>query len=153
MLAIENLNDLTYLHNVISETLRIQPSVDSSSGTVLTEETKLGEYTFRTDSIILINIYQLHHNEKEWQQHDKFIPERFDPSSEFYLTSSGTKRHPMSYGPFLGGKRICLGKTFAENIQSILKISQKYFFKLLNLFNHAKTNIFNQLVLCLKFNV
>ena len=22
----------------------------------------------------------------------------------------------MSYGPFLGGKRICLGKTFAENI-------------------------------------
>ena len=22
----------------------------------------------------------------------------------------------MSYGPFLGGKRICLGKTFAENM-------------------------------------
>ncbi len=22
----------------------------------------------------------------------------------------------MSFGPFLGGKRICLGKTFAENI-------------------------------------
>lgn len=22
----------------------------------------------------------------------------------------------MSYGPFLGGRRICLGKTFAENI-------------------------------------
>jgi cytochrome P450 len=22
----------------------------------------------------------------------------------------------MSYGPFLGGKRVCLGKTFAENI-------------------------------------
>ncbi len=22
----------------------------------------------------------------------------------------------MSFGPFLGGKRICLGKTFAENV-------------------------------------
>jgi cytochrome P450 len=29
-------------------------------------------------------------------------------------TPKGEKRHPMSYGPFLGGKRICLGKTFAE---------------------------------------
>ena len=29
----------------------------------------------------------------------------------------------MSYGPFLGGKRVCLGKTFAENIgKSILAI-------------------------------
>ena len=45
-----------------------------------------------------------------------FIPERFDPSSKYYLTPKGTKRHPMSYGPFLGGKRVCLGKTFAVNI-------------------------------------
>jgi cytochrome P450 len=29
----------------------------------------------------------------------------------------------MSYGPFLGGKRVCLGKTFAENIgKTILSI-------------------------------
>lgn len=29
----------------------------------------------------------------------------------------------MSYGPFLGGKRVCLGKTFAENIgKTILAI-------------------------------
>ena len=48
------------------------------------------------------------------------MPERFDPKSEFYLTPAGTKRHPMSYGPFLGGKRVCLGKTFAENIGKCL---------------------------------
>ena len=46
----------------------------------------------------------------------RFIPDRFDPTSKYYLTPKGTKRHPMSYGPFLGGKRICLGKTFAENM-------------------------------------
>ena len=29
----------------------------------------------------------------------------------------------MSYGPFLGGKRICLGKTFAETmVKSIIPI-------------------------------
>jgi cytochrome P450 len=44
----------------------------------------------------------------------EFIPERFDSSSEIAKTPSGAKRHPMSFGPFLGGKRVCLGKTFAE---------------------------------------
>ena len=46
---------------------------------------------------------------------DDFIPERFDPSSPLRLTPSGKQRHPMAFSPFLGGKRVCLGKTFAEN--------------------------------------
>ena len=58
----------------------------------------------------------LHHNPKEWIEPESYIPERFDPTSRYYLTPSGEKRHSMSYGPFLGGKRVCLGKTFAENI-------------------------------------
>lgn len=53
-------------------------------------------------------------NTKEWIEPEKFIPDRFDPTSNYYLTPSGGKRHPMSFGPFLGGKRICLGKTMAE---------------------------------------
>lgn len=48
------------------------------------------------------------------------MPERFDPDSKLFLTPSGKKRHPMSFGPFLGGKRICLGKTFVEAISKII---------------------------------
>ena len=33
-----------------------------------------------------------------------------------YLTPSNKKRHPLSFSPFFGGKRICIGKTFAEII-------------------------------------
>ena len=64
----------------------------------------------------MIDIYHLHNNPDEWITPDQYIPERFDPESPYYLTPYGNKRHPMSYGPFLGGKRICLGKTFAENM-------------------------------------
>ncbi len=64
----------------------------------------------------MINIQYLQRNPQEWIEPDRYIPERFDPESKFALTPKGTKRHPMSFGPFLGGKRICLGKTFAENI-------------------------------------
>ena len=107
---------MTYMHYCISETLRIDPSVTNSTAIELTENIKIGKYDLLSSSIIVININALHHNDNEWKEHNKFIPDRFDPKSEYYLTPVGTKRHPMSYGPFLGGKRICLGKTFAENI-------------------------------------
>jgi len=54
------------------------------------------------------------------------LPDRFDPSNKLYLTPSGQKRHPMSYGPFLGGKRICIGKTFVEKVIKLLGPSILY---------------------------
>jgi cytochrome P450 len=67
----------------------------------------------------MINIYALHHNQDEWQRHDEYLPERFDPESPLFFTPAGKKRHPMSFGPFFGGKRICLGKTFSEYIAKV----------------------------------
>ena len=61
----------------------------------------------------------IHWNPEEWIEPKKYIPDRFDPESPYYLTPSGHKRHPMSFAPFLGGKRVCVGKTFAEAISKI----------------------------------
>jgi len=36
------------------------------------------------------------------------------PDNKWALTPSGQPRNPLSFTPFFGGKRICLGKTFAE---------------------------------------
>jgi cytochrome P450 len=72
---------------------------------------------------IHVYIRGLHHNPDEWKEPEKFVPERFDPYSEWFLTPSGAKRHPMSFGPFLGGHRICLGKTFAlSSLKRVLPI-------------------------------
>ena len=59
-------------------------------------------------------MHYLHRNPKQWHEPEEFIPERFDPSSKYFLTPEGKKRHPMAFVPFSGGKRICTGKTFAE---------------------------------------
>ena len=56
----------------------------------------------------------MHHSENEWQQPDKFEPARFDLKSPWVTRPDGTKRNSQVFNPFLGGKRICLGKTFAE---------------------------------------
>ena len=57
---------------------------------------------------------EMHKNPKEWQKPFEFIPERFDFNSEYFKRPDGTPRNSLAFMPFLGGKRICLGKTFAE---------------------------------------
>lgn len=38
------------------------------------------------------------------------------------MKPNGQKRHPLSFSPFLGGKRICIGKTFAEIVVKLVVI-------------------------------
>lgn len=54
---------------------------------------------------------------------EKFIPERFDPRSEYYLTPDGKKRPPFCFSPFIGGKRVCAGKTLAETISKFIVLA------------------------------
>ena len=45
------------------------------------------------------------------------MPERFDTKSqnnEWLLKHDGKPRNPLAFTPFMGGKRVCIGKTFAE---------------------------------------
>ena len=87
---------------------------------MFTEDTEIQGLKIKKDTTFLIAMWSLHHNPKEWKSPEKYIPERFDPTSEWYLTPDGKKRHPMSFGPFLGGRRICLGKTFAEIVSKVV---------------------------------
>ena len=61
-------------------------------------------------------MYHLCNNPNEWIQPRKFIPERFNPENKYYLTPSGSKRNAYSFSPFLGGSRVCIGKTFFEAV-------------------------------------
>ncbi|CDW80978.1 cytochrome p450 [Stylonychia lemnae] len=108
--------DWKYLYLVIQESLRIEPPARSSTPMQLNQTMEIGGYTVDKNTSIAVHFYLLHRNPQEWQQPSKFIPERFDPESPYYLTPDGKKRKPNSFSPFLGGRRICLGKTFAENI-------------------------------------
>jgi cytochrome P450 len=40
--------------------------------------------------------------------------------SKYYLTPGGQKRHPLAFSPFLGGRRICIGKTFGEIVAKLV---------------------------------
>ncbi|CDW76295.1 cytochrome family subfamily polypeptide 55 precursor [Stylonychia lemnae] len=120
LLSYENLNMCNYLIYCINETMRIDPSSRLSTNHVFTEKITIGGISILPETDWHINFYYLQNNPKEWIQPEQFIPERFDPQSPYYLTPAGKKRSTFSFGPFFGGRRICLGKTFAENLMRCL---------------------------------
>ncbi|CDW86900.1 cytochrome p450 [Stylonychia lemnae] len=113
-LNMEIIEDFNYLKYCFYESLRIEPPIVVSSSCQVNEDMEMSGVTIKKDEMLLINIHQIHHNSDQWVENEQYIPERFDPSSKYYLTPAGTPRHPTSFIPFIGGKRVCLGKTFAE---------------------------------------
>jgi len=69
---------------------------------------------FKPTSTIYINFSAIHKDPIEWRNPNVYDPERFNPHSKMYLRPDGKPRNPFSFCPFLGGRRICIGKTFAE---------------------------------------
>jgi cytochrome P450 len=64
-----------------------------------------------------ISFEAIHSDPIQWREPQRYEPRRFDtsdPNNEWLLTSEGKPRNPLAFTPFMGGKRVCLGKTFAE---------------------------------------
>ncbi len=114
LLTIENSQGLPFLGMCLNEALRMDPPVSMSTFNEVVEDYTVEGFEIKAGTCIHFDLWMLHRNPKEWIEPCKFIPERFDPASKYSLTPSGAKRHPTSFGPFLGGRRVCIGKTFAE---------------------------------------
>lgn len=69
---------------------------------------------FNKDQCLIISIAACHHNPTQWHEPAKFIPERFDPTSE-YFTKPGTneQRDSTAFIPFSTGSRGCPAMMYA----------------------------------------
>ncbi|XP_068202553.1 cytochrome P450 3A25-like [Palaemon carinicauda] len=108
-LTYETVNSLTYLDQVLSETLRIYPPVVSFMSRDTANDTMLGDYFIPSDTNIVIPMWHIHHNPEFWPDPEKFDPDRFSSK-----TKASENRHPMSYIPFGAGPRSCVGIRFAQ---------------------------------------
>ena len=95
--------EFPYLNAVCSETLRICPPALLGFGRIIRKPVEIADYYFEPGTILTPCIYLLHHQSQIYSNPDRFQPERF--------LSSTFKQH--EYIPFGGGKRKCLGYTFA----------------------------------------
>ncbi|XP_067465363.1 steroid 17-alpha-hydroxylase/17,20 lyase [Thunnus thynnus] len=100
---------LPYLEATIRELLRIRPVAPLLIPHVALSDTSIGDFTVRKGTRVIINLWSLHHDEKEWKN-----PELFDPGR--FLNSDGTGLiiPSSSYLPFGAGIRVCLGEALAK---------------------------------------
>jgi cytochrome P450 len=103
----EAIQDMKYLDNVISETLRIYPPAVRAER-LADSDYKLGDtgITVPKNMIITIPIYAMHHDPKFYPNPEKFEPDRFTPEER-------AKRDQYAYLPFGAGPRNCVGMRFA----------------------------------------
>ncbi|RXN23406.1 steroid 17-alpha-hydroxylase 17,20 lyase-like protein [Labeo rohita] len=69
----------------------------------------VGEYAVQKGTRVIINLWSLHHDEKEWKN-----PELFDPRRFLNEEGDGLCCPSASYLPFGAGVRVCLGEALAK---------------------------------------
>jgi len=111
----ERLNELEYLMMVIKESLRIDPPLARSMHFYAKEKLSICGVPLEKDAIISMCFIARHYDPKQWHNPYKYIPERFDPESEYYFIPGEEKkaREARSYVPFSYAVRKCPAVTFA----------------------------------------
>ncbi|XP_072247586.1 steroid 17-alpha-hydroxylase/17,20 lyase-like isoform X1 [Leuresthes tenuis] len=100
---------LPYLEATIREVLRIRPVAPLLIPHVALSDTSIGNFTVRKGTQVIINLWSLHHDEKEWNN-----PELFNPGRFLNNKGAGLTMPSSSYLPFGAGIRVCLGEALAK---------------------------------------
>lgn len=105
----EDISNLPYLQNVISETLRLYPAAPLLAPHLSSQNCCLGGYNIPADTILMVNAWAVQRDPKVWEDSTSFKPERFE--SEGGATNNGYK-----FLPFGLGRRACPGMGMANRV-------------------------------------
>lgn len=103
--TVEDLPKLAWTTACIQEAMRLYPPAWIIPRTAVADDVIDG-HSIPRGSSVLIPIYALHHDERFWPQPYVFDPNRF-------LGQNARRHHRSAYLPFGGGRRICIGTSFA----------------------------------------
>jgi cytochrome P450 len=123
--TLTDLESLSYLDQVIKESLRVYPP-GLFVARLATEDIRLSNgYKIQKDTTIFYPVFLIHKNTKYWNKPNDFNPDRFDQQNNSTIT-------PYAYMPFGHGSRICPGEKLArQELKLILSLIMKNFdFKL-----------------------
>ncbi|KAI3911251.1 hypothetical protein MKW92_029624 [Papaver armeniacum] len=111
---VEDLKELPYLQAVVNETLRMKTIAPLAIGHVSSKETSLMGKRIDKGTVIMVNLYAIHHNPDVFPEPYKFIPERFLKDVNADGKYGDIKKMESSLLPFGAGMRICAGMDLAK---------------------------------------
>jgi cytochrome P450 / NADPH-cytochrome P450 reductase len=103
----QQVTQLTYITQVLKESLRLWPPAPAYGISPLQDETIGGKYKLRKNTFVTVLVLALHRDPSVWGPNpDAFDPENFSREAE-------AKRPVNAWKPFGNGQRACIGRGFA----------------------------------------
>ncbi len=118
--ALERLaeGDDDYLEATINEVMRRRPVLPNPEPRLVKQEITIGDWTYPEGVVLMAGAYLVHHDPKLYADPYAFRPERF----------LGQKPGTYTWLPFGGGRRRCLGASFALlEMRIVLREASKRF--------------------------
>jgi len=103
--AAADLVQLPYTEMVVREAMRLYPPAAGFAREPI-EDVTIGGYTVPKGSLVTVNTYALHRDQRFFEEPERFNPERFAAEWEDRIPR-------YAYLPFGGGPRVCIGNGFA----------------------------------------
>lgn len=126
--TLADVGQLTYLRQVIDESLRMYPP-GWLFGRIAHADDTLNGVQIPAGTTVLISAYLMHHHPRYWDRPEQFDPDRWktapsDPNSQ----RLAEERARFAYFPFGGGARLCIGNQFAllESTLTLTMILQQF---------------------------
>ncbi len=118
--TLDDYPQLRYTEMVFAEAMRLYPPA-WAMGRLSTEAVTLGDYHFPPRTHFFFSQYVLQRSPEWWDEPLAFRPERHEPENK-------TTRPRFAYFPFGGGRRQCIGESFAwmEGVLSLATIAQRW---------------------------
>lgn len=112
-LSEEHIPQLPYLNAIFNETLRFHPAAPILPPRIVKEDLELGGYHVPVGKEVCVNIYGCHMDKKQWEEPEKFKPERFF-NDDF---NPKDLHKTLAFG---GGRRACAGSLQAMHVVSLI---------------------------------
>uniref|UniRef100_A0A0D9VD38 Cytochrome P450 n=1 Tax=Leersia perrieri TaxID=77586 RepID=A0A0D9VD38_9ORYZ len=114
----EKLGNLSYLHMVIKETLRLHPPGPLMVPHECRTQCQVLGYDVPVGSTVLVNVWAISRDPASWgNTAEEFLPERFEQCDKDF------KGADFEFIPFGAGRRICPGISMAlANVQLVLAV-------------------------------
>ncbi|RHN66061.1 putative flavonoid 3'-monooxygenase [Medicago truncatula] len=132
--------NLPYLQTVIKETFRLHPSTPLSLPRIASESCEIFGYHVPKSSTLLVNVWAIARDPKEWVDPLGFKPERFLLGGE--KCDVDVKGNDFEVIPFGAGRRICVGMSLGLRMVQLLTatLAHSFDWELENGLNAEKKN-------------
>ncbi|XP_063236390.1 probable cytochrome P450 49a1 isoform X2 [Bacillus rossius redtenbacheri] len=123
----DSLQAVPFLRACLKETLRMYPVI-IGNGRSLQSDMTIGGYTIPKGTHVIFSHLVMGNSERYFTRPGEFMPERWLKAAEVGCPWGDSRAHPFASLPFGFGRRMCLGRRFAEAELLILlaKMFRKY---------------------------